>query len=278
MKRFSVLLCFLTLISCQDKVICPAYQSTYILDDTTRNAYFSYVWQLDEATRTQYLSQQQSGDTSSTDSLGIITQPKTDYYAYAGEYIVPWGTPKKTKYGIVKPVFYPVKKYRMRTASMENVLAPEPLSNDFVAEDFGIDSLQSDRFNKVASDSLTSDSIVVAKEVKSDPDKEDEVRFLYGYDPSDNFNVEQLYYNKYFGDRLIDNRPKPEPRKSVADSLSSDLKSDSTVVDKEPFFKGLFKKKKKESVPDLEANEPETKSSSDQQPQPAQPEGDGGQI
>lgn len=225
-------------MSCQDKVICPAFQSTYILDDSTRNAYFSYVWQLDEGTRAQYLAQQRGGDPN--DTLGVVAQPKTDYYAYAGEKVVPWRVQKKTKYGIIKQPVYPIKNYQMRTAPMENVLAPEPVSNDFVASDFtdslGVDSLS------VAMDSLTMDSIAVETETAV---AEEKTKYLYGYDPADNFNVEQEYYNKYFGEKFIDNSPKPEPKPVELDSLGNPIVQDS-VATKEPFFKGLFKKKKKD--------------------------------
>lgn len=231
MKRLIILLCYASLFSCQDKVICPAFQSTYILDDSTRNAYFSYVWQLDENTRAQYLAKQRGGG-DSDDTLGVVTQPKTDYYAYAGEKVVPWRVQKKSKYGIVKPAWYPVKNYQMRTAPMENVLAPEPVSNDFVASDFsdslGVDSLS------IAMDSLSMDSVKSETAVA-----EEKTKYLYNYDPSDNFNVEQEYYNKYYAYKFIDNRPKPKP--VPADSLASVPDSLQT---KEPLMKGLFKKKK----------------------------------
>ncbi|WP_420578131.1 hypothetical protein [Ekhidna sp.] len=246
MKRLIVLLCYASLISCQDKVICSAYQSTYILDDSTRNAYFSYVWQLDENTRSQFLAQQRGGDPE--DSLGVVTQPKTDYYAYAGEKVVPWRTQKRTKYGIIKPAWTPIKKYQMRTAPMENVLAPEPVSNEFVASDFS-DSLAVDSLS-VAMDSLSLDS--AASQPVATAKKEKKQKFLYGYDPEDDFNVEQQYYNKYFGYKFIDNRPEPEP--ALADSLVGSTPD--SLQTKEPFFKGLFKKKKKDK-PDTE-NDPVT--------------------
>ncbi|WP_370086664.1 hypothetical protein [Ekhidna sp.] len=238
MKRLIVVLCYASLMSCQDKVICSAYQSTYILDDSTRNAYFSYVWQLDENTRSQFLAQQRGGNAE--DTLGVVAQPKTDYYAYAGEKVVPWRVQNKTKYGIIKPAWTPIKKYQMRTAPMENVLAPEPITNDFVASDF--------------TDSLGVDSMAVAMDsVKVEPAvAKQETKYLYGYDPSDNFNVEQEYYNRYFGYKLVDNRPKPQP--VAADSLGSVPDSLQT---KEPFFKGLFKKKKKDVTTDSPAEESE---------------------
>ncbi|MEO9872963.1 hypothetical protein [Ekhidna sp.] len=249
MKRLFVVLCYASLMSCQDRVICPAFQSTYILDDSTRNAYFSYVWQLDENTRTQFLAKQRGESPSVEDTLGVtvaqglVEQPKTDYYAYAGEKVVPWRVQKRTKYGIIKNTPYPIKKYQMRTAPMENVLGPEPVSNDFVASDFadslGVDSLS------VAMDSLSSDSLatqpVAAKE---------ETKYLYGYDPSDNFNVEQEYYNKYYSYLFIDNRPKPQP--APLDTLGGQVLPDSLQTTKEPFFKRLFKKKKKPEMPPVE--------------------------
>ncbi|MEQ9468171.1 MAG: hypothetical protein RLN88_12210 [Ekhidna sp.] len=245
MKRLIILLCYASLISCQDKVICPAFQSTYILDDSTRNAYFSYVWQLDENTRAEYLAKQRGGNAN--DTLGVVAQPKTDYYAYAGEKVVPWRVQKKTKYGIVKPAWYPINNYQLRTAPMENVLAPEPVSNDFVASDFS-DSLGEDSLS-IAMDSLSMDSVKTETVVA-----EEKTKYLYGYDPADNFNVEQEYYNKYYAYKFIDNRPKPKP--VPADSLASVPDSLQT---KEPFFKGLFKKKKKgeEEVEETEAPDEE---------------------
>ena len=278
MKRVTVIVCLFTLISCQDKVICPAYQSTFILDDNTRDAYFSYAWQLDETSRSQYLGQTKGGDSTSVDSTTAIAQPEVDYYAYAGEYNVPWRVPKKTKFGIIKPVFYPIKKYRMRTAPMENVLAPDPISNEFTDEEFGLDSLQADSVNRVATDSVGT-SAVVAKQEAAPASDEDEVRFLYGYDPEDNFNVEQLYYNKYFAERLIDHRPRPEPVTNPVDSLNANDPADSLSTKKTPFFKGLFKKKDRsaaeEAVEAAPIQEPEITPTTEQEEE-QQPEGDGG--
>lgn len=240
MKRMFILLCVVILASCQDKVICPAFQSTYILDDSTRNAYFSYVWQLDENTRAQFLSQQKNQSTNTQDSASsnTIAQPRTDYYAYAGEEIVPWRVSKRTKYGIVKPTFGPIKNYRMRTAPMVNVLGPEPISNEITQEEI-YDSISTD------TTSLNSDSLLVASEVSKE--QTEKTKYLYGYDPSDNFNVEQYYYNKYFASQLVDSRPEPLPREVAIDTLGSD-----SIQTKEPFFKNLFKKKTKDEVIDEE--------------------------
>ena len=249
MKRIYILLCVLGIISCQDKVICPAFQSTYILDDSTRNAYFSYVWQLDEPTRAQFLAQQDTS-TVTSDTLAPVGagRPQTDYYAYAGEKVVPWRVSKRTKYGVVKPVFMPIKKYRMRTAPMENVLKPKPMPSavdaNFVV-DTRSDSIAMDSLSLAATDTLSVESFAVEDEEKK------ETRFLYGYDPSDNFNVEQQYYNKYFSSRLIDNRPEPKPAPVVQDSTQSD-----STEAKKPFFKGLFGKKQKAQPVDSVSTDP----------------------
>ena len=171
----------------------------------------------------------------------------------------------------------------MRTAPMENLLGPEPLSNDFSQQEFGIDSLQSDPLNSVAMDSLGVDSLAVARTV-AEPQKEgkDEARFLYGYDPSDNFNVEQLYYNKYFADRLIDTKPRPEPKRAgIMDQQSTNPQSDSTATDKGAGLKGLFKRKNRANTEssDLEEEameDDQSESSSAQEPQSEQTDGDGG--
>ncbi len=230
------------LMACHDRVICPAFQSTYILDDSTRHAFNSYVWQLDENTRNEFLGRTVAYDDDSLavdDSLSNTTRsPKIDYYAYAEEKVVPWRVRGRNKYGIVKYEPYWLKKYRMRTAPMENVFAPKPpKEEELVAEE---DSLSADSVLVASADSLT------AQEVAAVTSDEEEVRFLYNYDPNDNFNVEQEYYNKHFGKRLIDNRPVESP--NAVDSLRNEPDS----VQNEPFFKRIFKNlfKKKETSTD----------------------------
>ncbi len=238
MKKLLILIPYL-LISCQYKVVCPAYQSAYILDKSTRQAYFSYVWQLDEDTRTQFLAQQNTQE--SEDSLQImVEQPKTDYYAYVSKKIIPRTFPKRTKYGTIKKVVSPIKNFQLKIAPKKNILAPEdPISTNFVASEIG--SLPpADSF------SIAIDSINKATDQTKPAIAKDKTKFLYGYDPKDNFNVEQEYYNKYFGEQLIDNRQKKPS--APLDSLSSD-----SVKIKKSFLRNLFKKKPKleedESIP-----------------------------
>ena len=242
-------------MGCRDKIICSAFQSTYILDDSTRNAFYSYVWQLDEVTRSEYLASLNNTASDSTDSTqtNVGSQNGTDYYAYAGEKVVPWRTKKRTKYGIVKYEPFWLTNYKLRTAPMENVHKPKrkeksSFDPNYVATQYN-DSTLVDSLGIASLDSLN--QTLVATE-----EKEDETKYLYGYDPSDNFNVEQEYYNKYYASKFIDNRPKREPvNLTPTDSLGQAVLSDSLKKKKSP-FKGLFKKKRNQ--PDSTSTAPVT--------------------
>ncbi len=253
MLRYLPIVGLLLITGCRDKIICAAFQSTYILDDSTRNAYYSYVWQLDEATRSQYLAGLQAGpeaDSSTLDSLTVTTSQSQsiDYYAYAGEKVVPWRVRKRTKFGIVKYEPYWLKNYRMRTAPMENVFAPkppEPVTTDYVATEEVVptDSLASDSLAIASLDSLSEDLVALEDQVI---EKEEEEIYLFNYDRHDIFNVEQEYYNKYFGEKFIDRRPKPDLEAvQLADSLSNVVPD--SLQEKGFSFKGLFKKKRNQS-------------------------------
>lgn len=242
MYKLFGLVCVMTLLSCQDKVICPAFQSTYILDDSTREAYFSYYWQLDEATRAAFLSEQKTVDNDvavDTLSVAAATQPETDYYAYAGEKVVPWRIQKRTKYGIIKKVPYPIRNYRMKTAPMENVYGPKPSTPEPDAGSFVASTYTS---SVDTAGMFAYDSMVFADEMPVDEAAKQQ--FLFGYDPSDNFNVEQEYYNKYFAYRFIE-ETKEAAKADAADALSTSA-SDSTQT-KKPFLKRLFGKKNKKT-------------------------------
>lgn len=264
MRKLIFVLCTLTLfISCQDKVICPAFQSTYILDDSVRKAYFSYVWALDEDTRTTYLASLKGGGTStmdsssstyydstslvaSLDSTNSDTQQPVDYYAYAGEKVVPWRVPKRTKYGIAKKVPFFIKNYRMRTAPMENVLAPPKPQEE---KELPVDSIL------IAADSTKAISIDSTSIVKS---PQDTIRYKYGFNPKDNYNVEQDYYIKYFGQYLIDTSP------IKVDTTKSDSDVPDSLQVKKSFFEKLlsiFKRKKKTDTLGLESDSVEIEDS-----------------
>ncbi|CAN0177563.1 unnamed protein product, partial [Chrysoparadoxa australica] len=63
----------------------------------------------------------------------------------------------------------------------------------------------------------------------------------------DNFNVEQSYYNKWYGDQLIYRRPKPKPE-------IAPLASDSAVPDVEPVDPAEFQDGGEQNlIPDTES-------------------------
>lgn len=243
------------LTACTDRIICPAFQSTYILDDSTRTAYFSYAWKLDESTRQQYIASLGQPDTTQLDSGATAAvgnnNPWAEYYAHAGRYVQPPEQVRKNKYGIIKIEPYWLKNYKLRTAPMENVLAPEreetgPVDEgEFYASDFA----SNDSLGTTSLDSLAvgGDSLVVAaEEVPASVKTKKEPRYRFNYDPNDNFNAEQDYYNKYFGELLVDNRPLPE--EVPADTLNNAATvPDSLQVKKGKGLGGLFKRKKNKS-------------------------------
>lgn len=220
MRLFFTLTVLVILSSCVDKVICPAFQSTYILDDSVRSVYYSYLWKLDEGTRLEYLADQRP---TTTDSSGAVVSSLggegVDYFAYVEPYIVPPREVKKTKNGIASYEPYWLKNYRQRTAPMENLLTPDPIERDtvvdvgeFVASDFSDSvSLETDSLSVaiVETDSTDEDDFFELPTIaKVEPPKpKTEVQFLYRYDPKDKMlNVEQEYYNKHFGQYLYVNK------------------------------------------------------------------------
>lgn len=76
----------LVLASCQERMVCPAYQSTYILDDSVRSMFFSRF---------------ENEDT-----------PKR------------YGKVRKTNYGLVKKKNKSEKLRAMRTVAMKDILPP----------------------------------------------------------------------------------------------------------------------------------------------------------
>lgn len=238
-----VFLFILTLGSCRDKVICPAFQSTYILDDSTRYAYYSYVWKLDDEARQQYFGSLKATTDSLASDSGVFTT-ETDkmmpYYAYAEQIVPPLDPVQKTKFGIVKYEPFWLKNYKLRTAPMENIRGPEPEEEkivdegEFIASDFQTDSIRGDSTVQTISDSTLVGGRIIAETAR----KKKERKYLYRYREDDDFNVEQEYYNKYFGEKLVDNRPPPpEVEEDELDSLSTEKRS---FLD---FIKDLFSKK-----------------------------------
>lgn len=232
MRHIIALLFLITVFSgCRDKVICPAFQSTYILDDSVRLTYYSYLWKIEKDERLQYLADQRA---SSSDSAMLVANVGgTDYFAYVEEFMVPPNEVNKTRFGIVKYEPYWLKNYELKSAPMENVLSPknaveeQPVDvGEFVESDF------SDTLN-VAGDTTAvalgavgeEDSLdtfklpTLARAPKPKPKKE--TVYLYRYDPKDKMlNVEQEYYNKHFGQQLYRKVEVVEPRPQQLDTAS----------------------------------------------------------
>lgn len=236
MRKHLLVLSFLLLAACHEKVICPAFQSTYILDNSTGYAFYSYVWQLNELDREQFLSQMKK--TTPDSSINPSSHLETDYYAHAEEHVVPWRVRKRNKYGIVRYEPRWLTNYYMKTAPMKNIFGPKSVeTTTFIASSFS---------DSIANDSLiiasTMDTLKTAKTVVVAKNTEDKVRFLYKFDPKDRFNVEQEYYLKYFGEQLIDKRIQPASTSSDTPLHTKELSKDS-AGGKKPFFKDLFRKK-----------------------------------
>lgn len=199
----------LVIYSCKDNVVCPAFQSTYILDDSMRLAKYSY-----------------------------FANDSTPKFAMAG---------RRNKYGVNKHTSLFRKNYELMTAPKKNVLAPIPVDTtsetiidegDFIAEDF------------VDTDTLGVDSLSTAPLLAQVEEEEPEgPRYKYRYAPDNGYNQEQAYYNKYYGELFIDNRPPPSQEKLEEEQLQE---SDTTQAKKKGL--GSFFKKKKEQVQD----QPET--------------------
>lgn len=214
-------------MSCKDKVICPAFQSTYILDDSTRIAYFSYVWKLDKETRETYFASLNTSDSSAGNFTSGGNEAMMPYYAYAANYVQRPETVNKTKYGIVKYEPMWLKNYNLKSVPMENVLgpdkpAPEPVIAGSANEMIATDSISTDSSSIVLVDSAALLSPVATKE-KPKP------VYLFNYDPNSGNNVEQEYYNKYFGKLLVSKKPaNVTPVKTDIKQPAKEAKADST--------------------------------------------------
>lgn len=189
----------LVFYACKDNVVCPAFQSTYILDDSIRFAKYSYF------------------ANDSTPKLALAS--------------------RRTKYGVNKKTSLFRKNYELMTAPKKNVLAPVPEDTTeliidegvFLAEDF-VDT------DTLGTDSLSVAPLLAQAEEEAVPEGP---RYKYRYELDAQHNQEQVYYNKYFGELFIDNRPPPSAKKP------EEQVSDSTEVKKKGLG-GLFKRNKED--------------------------------
>tara|TARA_X000001036_G_scaffold439920_1_gene493103 strand:- start:11303 stop:12082 length:780 start_codon:yes stop_codon:yes gene_type:complete len=219
-------------LGCRPKVICPAFQSTYILNDSLRFAYFSPIWKLDKETRNSYINKDDGNN-------------KSEYFASVEPHLVKSKSVNRTKFGVVRYEPNWLKVYQMRTVPQQDLIWKEEVSDDltdfmdlgsFVASDFGLDSISGDSVILSAQDS----AILSAQ--NSVPEK----KYLYRYDPKGQNNVEQDYYNKYFGHLLVAKVAPPNedmPTDSAGMVTDELLENDSLQVEKRNFLK---RKKKKD--------------------------------
>ncbi len=246
----SVIIVLCIFSSCRDRVVCPAYQSTYILDDSVRQTYYSYLWKLDKEERQNFLAREAAKDSVPE---AISYTPPSEYFAYVEPLIPPVEVVKKNKFGIIKYKPFWLKNASLRTAPKENVHKPifkEEVfdkEGEFLAADFALlDSL---------GNSQDSSAVDIPLALKNDSIENAAPKFLYGYKVDDNFNMEQVYYNKYFRKLFIDNRPKPKLDSLAALKLAVDSVSTDTKKGIGGFFKGLFKKKDKKKKNPIEDDE-----------------------
>lgn len=193
-----LIVCCVLFCACKDNVVCPAFQSTYILDDSLRMARYSL-----------FLND---------------TTPKMPVAS------------RRSKYGINKKSSLFRKNYDLMTAPKKNQirwLEEDSLDMDqgeFLASDF------------VDQDSIGADSVSAAPILAALEEEEEEVRYKWKYSLDNNYNQEQVYYNKYYGELFIDTRPTQKELAAQQLEHLDEISSDSTMQQTEK--KGLFGKKK----------------------------------
>jgi hypothetical protein len=207
---YILLILAISVFSCKDKVICPAFQSTYILNDSIRMAKFS-MFGTDSMPKYQVASRRNKFGLNK--DYGLFERQRKAYDL--------WTTPKKNVLGppAKDPLFI----------LEEDLIAAEIINN---VDSLGIDSLQSDSVS-----SLT--EFLASADIPENTGP----KYKYRYNPKYSYNHEQEYYNKYFGHLFIDNRPPPEKEAELDfDAFENDSLS---VKKKKQFVPGMFKKKKK---------------------------------
>ncbi len=200
------------LISCKSNLICPAFQSTFILNDSLRMLAFS--------------------------PFGPDSMPKY------GSWV------KKNKNGIITRDPYLVKNYSLKTVKMENQFVPiEADSIGFDDELYQDEMAAMDSLAPVTVDSLASspsDSSALDKPATAPPAKPKGKKYIRNYDPKDNYNEEQIFYNKLFGEVFVAPKEVPAPVDSLQNNGEGAVQLDSLGNETAPEKKGLFKRRNKQ--------------------------------
>jgi hypothetical protein len=193
------------LISCKSNQICPAFQSTFILDDSLRMLAFS--------------------------PFGPDSMPKYG----------PWV--KKNKNGIIARDPYLVKNYNLKTVKMELQFIPIDADSVTFDDDLYQKEMAADSLAPQAGDSL---AIASADSSATQPAKKPAgKKYIRNYDPKDQFNEEQIFYNKLFGEVFVAPKEAPAPEDSLQAGGQSTPQLDSLGNEIVPEKKGLFRKRSK---------------------------------
>ena len=183
------MLCSFLLAGCYRKV-CPAYVSAFVLDDSVRQSMFALFGE---------------------DSLPLpppkVKKDKNGLIAYVSDRrkrrrmrtirackVYPIPTPQPEE---VEETINPLEA--SDSLSIANDSATDPMTDSLnIAQETGLDSLNIAQQASLApsADSLGTEGLLAAVDSAT--------QYRYGYRPSDNFNVEQVFYNKYFGHLFIE--------------------------------------------------------------------------
>ena len=276
-----IVLVAILLNACRSNVICPAYQSTYILDMYKKRSTFAMKERTYYTTHLLYDSVQM---TTSEDSLrrqqfshfidsvpfsrfdvrknknGRVTRvkvAKNDINREAYKRRKDLVSEFDYLPGFDKAHWYRKHNDQQTIKREDQFIAPFDSSElvvdegFFVAEDFAGDSLGvSISANLSVSDSLSSDSLATEQTLATAEEPRVTERYRFGYEYGNNkFNEDQDYYNKEFGHLLVMKVQPPPPVEE--EFTASETESDTTAVKKKGFF-GKFKKKKSEEDLPLE--------------------------
>lgn len=269
-KISSFLLVIFLLSACRSNMMCPAYQSTYILDmykkrstyDMKERTYYtthllydsvSVATPEDSLRRMQFShfidSMPFSRFNVRKNKNGRVTRVKVakndinrEAYKRRKDLIAEYDyLPGFNKAHWIR------KNDDQRLIKMEDqFIPPEDTTEQVVDEGFFVeqDFVGNDSLAIATTDSLGTDSLAVPQEVAEIPEGPTE-RYRFGYEFKNNkFNEDQDYYNKEFGHLFVYKVQPPPPPPEEAEAEET-VESDSTSVKKKGFMSRFGKKKKK---------------------------------
>ncbi len=203
-----LLVCLIS--SCTEKMICPAYQSVFILDDNYRERFFSpfHVVAGDTVPKGGYTLQRER-------SKFFITKI--------------WTKPEQP---VLENPYLMARIFNKRPYWKLDIIKPEIIqfiSRDTVDVSIGI-----------LGDSLEGDSIIVEEPVQS------VLNLPKRYPP---YNQDQIEYNKKFGHLFPRPPQRPDPADSLDGKSLQEFASDTLATDTVPQKKGIFGMFKKKNKP-----------------------------